>query len=74
MWDDRLPPRVEGVPERIRVVLGGIRNRLAFYAGLVDEAWVGDARATRQPDWSCGGWVTSRGVGPFQGGAGTFGG
>jgi hypothetical protein len=27
----------------------GIRDHLAFYGGRVDEAWVGDERATPQP-------------------------
>lgn len=44
-----------------------IRDHLAFYAGLVDEAWVGDERATPQPGRFYGGWVTSRIVGPFKG-------
>jgi len=50
-----------------------IRDHVAFYAGLVDEAWVGDERATPQPGSFYGGWVTSRIVGPFKGGPGSFG-
>ena len=50
-----------------------IRDHLAFYAGLVDEAWVGDERATPQPGRYYGGWVTSRIVGPFKGEPGTSG-
>ncbi|MEO8626250.1 MAG: DUF427 domain-containing protein [Candidatus Limnocylindrales bacterium] len=50
-----------------------IRDHLAFYAGLVDEAWVGDERATPQPGRFYGGWVTSRIVGPFKGEPGSFG-
>lgn len=50
-----------------------IRDHLAFYAGLVDEAWVGDERATPQPGRFYGGWVTSRVVGPFKGEPGSFG-
>ena len=50
-----------------------IRDRLAFYAGLVDEAWVGDERATPQPGRFYGGWITSRIVGPFKGEPGTSG-
>jgi uncharacterized protein (DUF427 family) len=50
-----------------------IRDHLAFYAGLVDEAWVGDERATPQPGRFYGGWVTSRIVGPFKGEPGTSG-
>ena len=43
-----------------------IRDHLAFYAGRVDEAWLGDKRATPQPGNFYGGWVTSRIVGPFK--------
>ncbi len=50
-----------------------IRDYLAFYAGLVDEAWVGEERATPQPGRFYGGWVTSRIVGPFKGEPGSSG-
>ena len=50
-----------------------IRDHLAFYAGLVDEAWVGEERATPQPGRFYGGWVTSKVVGPFKGEPGTQG-
>ena len=50
-----------------------ISGYLAFYASSVDEAWVGDERATPQPGRFYGGWVTSRIVGPFKGGPGSFG-
>ena len=50
-----------------------IAGFFAFYAWAVDEAWVGDERATPQPGRFYGGWVTSRIVGPFKGGPGSFG-
>jgi uncharacterized protein (DUF427 family) len=50
-----------------------IRGHMAFYAGLVDEAWVGNERATPQPGRFYGGWVTARIVGPFKGEPGSFG-
>jgi uncharacterized protein (DUF427 family) len=50
-----------------------IRDHLAFYGWALDEAWVGDERATPQPGRFYGGWVTSRVVGPFKGGPGSFG-
>ncbi|MCI0344114.1 MAG: DUF427 domain-containing protein [Chloroflexi bacterium] len=50
-----------------------ITGHVAFYAGRVDEAWVGDERATPQPGDYYGGWITSRVVGPFKGGPGSFG-
>ena len=39
----------------------------------VDEAWVGDERATPQPGRFYGGWVTSRIVGPIKGEPGSHG-
>jgi hypothetical protein len=39
----------------------------------IDEAWVGDERATAQPGHFYGGWVTSKVVGPFKGEPGSFG-
>jgi uncharacterized protein (DUF427 family) len=50
-----------------------IRGRLAFYAAKVDEAWVGDERATPQPGGFYGGWVTSRITGPIKGEPGSWG-
>lgn len=50
-----------------------IAGHLAFYAGLVDEAWVGDERATPQPGGFYGGWVTSAIVGPVKGEPGSWG-
>lgn len=50
-----------------------ITGHVAFYAWAVDEAWVGDERATPQPGRFYGGWVTSRVVGPFKGEPGTEG-
>ncbi len=50
-----------------------IRGFVAFFAGRVDQAWVGDELATPQPGGFYGGWVTSRVVGPIKGGPGTLG-
>ena len=50
-----------------------IRDHLAFYASLVDEAWVGDERATPQPGGFYGGWVTRAIVGPIKGEPGSLG-
>jgi uncharacterized protein (DUF427 family) len=58
-----------GPTERFRQ----IRSYLAFYASRVDECWVGDERAASQPGDFYGGWITSRVVGPFKGGPGTYG-
>ncbi len=50
-----------------------IAGHLSFYANRVDEAWVGDERVVPQPGDFYGGWITSRVVGPFKGGPGTWG-
>ncbi len=50
-----------------------IRDHFAFYAWRIDEAWVGAELARPQPGRFYGGWITSRIVGPFKGGPGTFG-
>jgi uncharacterized protein (DUF427 family) len=50
-----------------------IRGHMAFYAGLVDEAWVGEDQAVPQPGGYYGGWLTPRVVGPVKGGPGSFG-
>lgn len=50
-----------------------IAGHLAFYAAKVDEAWVGDERATPQPGGFYGGWLTSRIVGPVKGDPGSWG-
>ncbi|MGA7803196.1 DUF427 domain-containing protein [Bradyrhizobium sp.] len=46
---------------------------LAFYASRVDTCLVGDERVLPQQGDFYGGWITSRIVGPFKGGAGTRG-
>ncbi|HSL33935.1 MAG TPA: DUF427 domain-containing protein [Candidatus Limnocylindrales bacterium] len=50
-----------------------IAGYVAFYAGRVDAAFVGDERATPQPGDFYGGWITSDVVGPFKGEPGTGG-
>jgi uncharacterized protein (DUF427 family) len=48
-----------------------IAGHIAFYAGLVDEAWVGEARVIPQPGDFYGGWVTPNLVGTIKGAPGT---
>jgi uncharacterized protein (DUF427 family) len=50
-----------------------IKSHLSFYAGKVDEAWVGDELVVPQDGGFYGGWITSRVRGPFKGGHGTLG-
>jgi len=44
---------------------------VAFYAGLMDEAWVGDLRVIPQPGDFYGGWVTPNLDGNIKGAPGT---
>jgi uncharacterized protein (DUF427 family) len=50
-----------------------ISGHLAFYAGLVDEAWVGDDPVVPQPGGFYGGWITPEIVGPVKGEPGSWG-
>lgn len=46
---------------------------IAFYASRMDACYVGDEQVQPQPGDFYGGWITSDIVGPFKGGAGTWG-
>ncbi|KIZ43888.1 MULTISPECIES: DUF427 domain-containing protein [Rhodopseudomonas] len=50
-----------------------IAGHLAFYASRVDDCFVGDERVQPQQGDFYGGWITTKIVGPFKGGAGTRG-
>lgn len=54
-------------PMRFAVLAGYV----AFYAGSVDEAWVGDTRVVPQPGDFYGGWVTPNLGGQIKGAPGT---
>jgi len=54
-------------PMRFAVLAGYV----AFYAGSVDEAWVGDTRVIPQPGDFYGGWVTPNLDGQIKGAPGT---
>ena len=76
-WSIMLPDRtIPNAAWAYREPMAGyesIGGYFAFYAWLVDEAWVGDERATPQPGRFYGGWVTSKIVGPMKGAPGTSG-
>ena len=48
-----------------------LAGHVAFYAGLMDEAWVGDLRVIPQPGDFYGGWVTPNLEGQIKGAPGT---
>lgn len=52
---------------------GELVDRVAVYAGPMDECTVGDEIVTPQPGGFYGGWVTSSVVGPFKGIPGSMG-
>ena len=70
--DDRIP-NVAWTYQAPLPDFESIAGHLAFYAQLVDEAWVVDERAAPQPGRYYGGWVTSKVVGPFKGEPGSQG-
>lgn len=51
----------------------GIKDYVAFYPSKMDACYVDDEQVTPQPGDFYGGWITSQIVGPFKGGAGTWG-
>ena len=51
----------------------GLKDHIAFYPSKVDACYVGDERVQAQEGDFYGGWITSQVVGPFKGGAGTWG-
>lgn len=50
-----------------------IKNHIAFYPSKMDACYVNDELARSQSSDFYGGWITGEIVGPFKGGAGTWG-
>jgi uncharacterized protein (DUF427 family) len=50
-----------------------LKDHLAFYPGRMQACYVDDELVTPQEGDFYGGWITSQIVGPFKGGAGTWG-
>lgn len=50
-----------------------IRDCIAVYPSKMDACYVDDEKVQAQPSDFYGGWITSNIVGPFKGGAGTWG-
>jgi uncharacterized protein (DUF427 family) len=50
-----------------------LRDHVALYPGRMDSVEVDDEPVRPQEGGFYGGWITSRVVGPFKGGSGTFG-
>jgi len=71
--DDRISNNAAWSYPKPTAAFTAIAGYLAFYASRVDECWVDDERVQPQEGDFYGGWITSRIVGPFKGGAGTRG-
>ncbi|MDZ7704011.1 MAG: DUF427 domain-containing protein [Trueperaceae bacterium] len=50
-----------------------IQDYVTFYASKMDACYVGDEKVQAQEGDFYGGWITSKVVGPFKGGSGTWG-
>lgn len=70
---DRQSPRAAWAYEHPNKAYRAIAGYLAFYASRVDACFVGEEQVLAQEGDFYGGWVTSRIVGPFKGGPGTWG-
>ena len=57
--------------DRPSAAFDALIGHVAFYAGLMDEAWVGDLRVVPQPGDFYGGWVTANLEGQIKGAPGT---
>ena len=76
-YDIRLGDRVElraawTYPEPTKG-FAALVDHVAFYPGRTDGCWLDGEQVQAQEGDFYGGWLTSRVVGPFKGGAGTWG-
>lgn len=64
-------PRAAWAYDRPTAGFAALAGHVAFYAGLMDEAWVGGVRVVPQPGDFYGGWVTPNLEGRIKGAPGT---
>lgn len=69
--EDKTALRAAWAYDRPTARFGALAGHVAFYAGLMDEAWVGNLRVIPQPGDFYGGWVTSNLDGQIKGAPGT---
>lgn len=67
----KIAPRAAWAYDRPTTGFAALAGHVAFYAGLMDEAWVGDLRVIPQPGDFYGGWVTPNLDGRIKGAPGT---
>ncbi len=76
-WDisvgDRVAPAAAWSYPAPRRGFEDLVHHLSFYPRLMDACYLGGELVTPQPGGFYGGWITSEVVGPFKGGAGTWG-
>ena len=68
---DKTAPRAAWCYDSSTARFAALTGYVAFYAGLLDEAWVGDLRVIPQPGNFYGGWVTPNLEGQIKGAPGT---
>jgi uncharacterized protein (DUF427 family) len=68
---ERTAPRAAWAYDHPTPAFAPLAGYLAFYAGLMDEAWVGNNRVVPQPGDFYGGWVTPNLEGRIKGAPGT---
>ena len=68
---DKIAPRGAWAYDRPTARFATLAGHVAFYAGLMDEAWVGDLRVIPQPGDFYGGWITPNLEGRIKGAPGT---
>jgi uncharacterized protein (DUF427 family) len=68
---EKTAPRAAWVYDHPTPPFAPLAGHIAFYAGLMDEAWVGDHRVVPQPGDFYGGWVTPNLEGRIKGAPGT---
>jgi len=69
--EDKTALRAAWAYDRPTASFAALAGHVAFYAGLMDEPWVGDLRVIPQPGDFCGGWVTPNLDGQIKGAQGT---
>ena len=70
--EDPAAPVAWSYPQPTRA-FAQIADHFSFYASRVESCWVGEERVSAQEGDFYGGWITSKIVGPFKGGPGTWG-
>jgi uncharacterized protein (DUF427 family) len=68
---DRIAPRAAWTYHEPTKRFAPIVDHVAFYAGLMDRCWVGEAEVSPMDGDFYGGWITPDLVGPFKGAPGT---